>query len=74
MEKGAQGRDISTSSQCEWREVPPRTSVLTTNGGPARGIYSVDPRYGTAIPIVNNFRGRHLNSPNDLVFNSNSNI
>ncbi|KAJ5293773.1 hypothetical protein N7508_008594 [Penicillium antarcticum] len=47
---------------------------LTTNGGPARGIYSVDPRNGTAIPIVNNFRGRHLNSPNDLVFDSNSNI
>ncbi|KAJ6033710.1 hypothetical protein N7444_011481 [Penicillium canescens] len=47
---------------------------LTTNGGPARGIYSVDPRDGTAIPIVNNFRGRHLNSPNDLVFDSNSNI
>lgn len=35
---------------------------------------SVVPRDGTAIPIVNNFRGRHLNSPNDLVFDSNSNI
>jgi gluconolactonase len=29
---------------------------------------------GTAIPILNNFRGRHLNGPNDLVFDSNSNI
>ncbi|KAL1849967.1 hypothetical protein Plec18170_007063 [Paecilomyces lecythidis] len=47
---------------------------LTTNGGPARGIYSVDPGNGTAVPVVNNFRGRHLNSPNDLIFDSDSNI
>ncbi|KAJ5945623.1 hypothetical protein N7454_002462 [Penicillium verhagenii] len=47
---------------------------VTTNGGPARGIYSLNPLDGTAIPVVNNFRGRHLNSPNDLIFDSNSNI
>lgn len=47
---------------------------LTTNGGSARGIFSVDPSDGTAVPIVNNFRGRHLNSPNDLIFDSDSNI
>ena len=46
----------------------------TTNGGPVRGIYAVDPYNGTAVPIVNNFRGRHLNSPNDLAFDSNSNM
>ncbi|KAJ6005675.1 hypothetical protein N7451_003619 [Penicillium sp. IBT 35674x] len=47
---------------------------LTTNGGPARGIYALNPLDGTATPVVNNFRGRHFNSPNDLVFDSNSNI
>ena len=47
---------------------------LTTNGSPVRGIYSVDPKDGTAVPIVNNFRGRHLNSPNDLIFDADSNI
>ncbi|KAJ5654240.1 hypothetical protein N7490_001243 [Penicillium lividum] len=47
---------------------------LTTNGGPVRAIYSLNPLNGTATPVVNNFRGRHLNSPNDLIFDSNSNI
>ncbi|OQE27708.1 hypothetical protein PENSTE_c004G07422 [Penicillium steckii] len=47
---------------------------LTTNGGSARGIWRLDPRNGTATPVVNNFRGRHLNSPNDLVFDAQSNM
>lgn len=47
---------------------------LTTNGGSARGVWSLDPKDGTAIPVVNNFRGRHLNSPNDLAFDSQSNM
>ncbi|KAJ5546082.1 hypothetical protein N7494_003667 [Penicillium frequentans] len=47
---------------------------LTTNGGPARGIYALNPLDGTATPVVNNFRGRHFNSPNDLIFDFNSNI
>lgn len=46
----------------------------TTNGGPARGIWSIDPKDGSATPLLNNFRGRHFNSPNDLAFDSNSNI
>ena len=44
-----------------------------TNGGSVRGIWSLD-LDGTATPVVNNFRGRHLNSPNDLIFDSVSNI
>lgn len=47
---------------------------LTTNGGRARGIWSLNPIDGTATPVVNNYRGRHLNSPNDLVFDSDSNM
>ncbi|KAJ6036706.1 hypothetical protein N7540_000985 [Penicillium herquei] len=47
---------------------------LNTNGGPARGIWSLNPLDAIATPVVNNFRGRHLNSPNDLIFDSNSNI
>ncbi|KAJ5755003.1 hypothetical protein N7533_004546 [Penicillium manginii] len=47
---------------------------LTTNGGSARGIWSLDPRDGTATPVVNNFRGRHLNSPNDVAFDAQSNM
>ncbi|KAJ5629392.1 hypothetical protein N7528_003049 [Penicillium herquei] len=47
---------------------------LTTNGGPARGIWSLNPLDAIATPVVNNYRGRHLNSPNDLIFDSNSNI
>lgn len=47
---------------------------LTTNGGPGRGIFQLDITTGTAEVIVNNFRGRHFNSPNDLIFDSKSNI
>lgn len=46
----------------------------TTNGGSVRAIYAVDPLTGSAVPVVNNFRGRHFNSPNDLIFDSNSNM
>ncbi|KAJ6108858.1 hypothetical protein N7512_008695 [Penicillium capsulatum] len=46
----------------------------TTNGGSARGIWAIDPKDGTATQVLNNFRGRHFNSPNDLIFDSNSNI
>lgn len=45
-----------------------------TNGGTVRAIYSINPLDGTATPIVNNYRGRHLNSPNDLIFDGNGNM
>lgn len=47
---------------------------VATNGGPVRAIYSLNPLDGIATPVLNNFRGRHFNSPNDLIFDSNSNI
>ena len=57
---------------------------FTTNGGTARAIYNCslpsdpDPETGvvtsTCEPVVNNYRLAHLNSPNDLIFTSVSNI
>lgn len=45
-----------------------------TNGNSVRGIYTVDWIDGTATPVVNNYRGRHLNSPNDAIVDSKGNI
>ena len=47
---------------------------VATNGGHARGIYKVNVTSGKAEALVNNYRGRHLNSPNDLIFDSRSNL
>lgn len=47
---------------------------VATNGGAVRGIYEVNITTGQAKPNVNNYRGRHLNSPNDLIFDSRSNM
>lgn len=46
----------------------------TTNGGSVRAIFSINPLDGSATPVVNNFRGRHFNSPNDLTFDRDSNM
>ncbi|KAI7978230.1 hypothetical protein EIK77_009770 [Talaromyces pinophilus] len=45
-----------------------------TNGGTIRAIYSINPLDGTTTAVVNNVRGRHLNSPNDLIFDKNSDM
>ncbi|TKA63351.1 hypothetical protein B0A55_10078 [Friedmanniomyces simplex] len=47
---------------------------LATNGGHARGLYKLNATSGHAEAILNNYHGRHLNSPNDLIFDSASNI
>lgn len=47
---------------------------VTTNGGPARGIHRVNPTTGETMTIVNNFRGRRLNSPNDAIVDSQGHI
>lgn len=47
---------------------------LTTNGGKVRGLYSLNVTTGKAETILNNYRGRRFNSPNDLVFDSKGNI
>ncbi|KAK4630971.1 Lactonohydrolase oryL, partial [Fulvia fulva] len=47
---------------------------VATNGGHARGIYKVNVTSGRAEALVNNYRGRDLNSPNDLIFDSRSNL
>lgn len=47
---------------------------VATNGGPVRGIYSVNITTGQAEVILNNYRGRHFNSPNDLIFDSQFNL
>lgn len=39
-----------------------------------RGIFSINVTTGWTKPILNNYRGRHFNSPNDLIFDSNNNI
>ncbi|KAK3637798.1 hypothetical protein LTR56_012004 [Elasticomyces elasticus] len=49
-------------------------AYLATNGGSTRGLFRVNVTSGHAECILNNFRGRHLNSPNDLIFDSSSNI
>ncbi|KAK4950232.1 hypothetical protein LTR10_011211 [Elasticomyces elasticus] len=49
-------------------------AYLATNGGSTRGLFRVNVTSGHAECILNNYRGRHLNSPNDLIFDSNSNI
>lgn len=49
-------------------------AYLATNGGKVRGIFAVDITTGESTAVVNNYRGRHLNSPNDLVFDSAGNI
>ncbi|CAK3809746.1 Hypothetical predicted protein [Lecanosticta acicola] len=43
---------------------------IATNGGPVRGIFSLNTTSGQTTPLLNNYRGRHLNSPNDLIFSS----
>ncbi|KAI7218439.1 hypothetical protein KC333_g3605 [Hortaea werneckii] len=45
-----------------------------TNGGSVRGIFTVNLTDGATKPLLNNFRGRHFNSPNDLIFDSRGNI
>jgi len=47
---------------------------LVTNGGDVRGLYSLNVTSGGANLLLNNFRGRRFNSPNDLIFDSRSNI
>lgn len=47
---------------------------ITTNGSPVRGIYALNLTASTVEPVVNNYRGRHLNSPNDLIFDSKGNM
>jgi sugar lactone lactonase YvrE len=47
---------------------------LTTNGNSARGLWTFNATDGSATAVVNNYRGRHLNSPNDVVIDSNSNL
>lgn len=47
---------------------------ITTNGSPVRGVYALNLTTSTVEPIVNNYRGRHLNSPNDVIFDSKGNM
>ena len=47
---------------------------VATNGDSVRGIYSLNVTTGKAEAVVNNYRGRRFNSPNDLVFDSSSNM
>ncbi|KAF7194464.1 Gluconolactonase [Pseudocercospora fuligena] len=47
---------------------------LVTNGSPVRGIHTIDTNTGKTKAILNNFRGRHFNSPNDLIFDSKGSI
>ncbi|OJJ42327.1 hypothetical protein ASPZODRAFT_105375 [Penicilliopsis zonata CBS 506.65] len=47
---------------------------LATNGGARRGIYELDMADHSVTAMVNNYRGRHLNSPNDLIFDSAGNM
>ena len=47
---------------------------VATNGGSVRGLFALNTTSGLSQPILNNFRGRHFNSPNDLIFDANSNI
>lgn len=49
-------------------------AYFVTNGSPVRGVYEVDYKTGDTIPVVNNFRGRRLNSPNDVIFDSQGNM
>ncbi|EME85711.1 uncharacterized protein MYCFIDRAFT_119346, partial [Pseudocercospora fijiensis CIRAD86] len=46
------------------------TVYVVTNGGAVRGMYTLDTNTGKTKAILNNFRGRHFNSPNDLIFDS----
>ncbi|KAK4505439.1 hypothetical protein PRZ48_003402 [Zasmidium cellare] len=47
---------------------------VATNGGSVRGIFELNVTTGRTEAMVNNYRGRHLNSPNDLIFDSRSNM
>ncbi|KAF2161480.1 hypothetical protein M409DRAFT_28209 [Zasmidium cellare ATCC 36951] len=47
---------------------------VATNGGTVRGVFELNVTTGRTEAIVNNYRGRHLNSPNDLIFDSRSNM
>ncbi|OCL15255.1 calcium-dependent phosphotriesterase [Glonium stellatum] len=47
---------------------------LCTNGSPVRAVYTFNWTDGTVSPVVNNYRGRKLNSPNDIVADENSNL
>ena len=47
---------------------------LATNGGNVRGLYRLDATSGKAELLLNNYRARRLNSPNDLIFDTQSNI
>ncbi|KAK5733571.1 hypothetical protein LTR17_009559 [Elasticomyces elasticus] len=49
-------------------------AYLATNGGSTRGLFRVNITSGHAECILNKYKGRHLNSPNDLIFDSSSNI
>lgn len=49
-------------------------TYFLTNGNTVRGIYSVNYTDGSTMPIVNNYRSRHLNSPNDIIADSKSNF
>jgi sugar lactone lactonase YvrE len=50
------------------------TVYVCTNGGDVRGILSVNFTTGATAPVVNNYRGRRLNSPNDVIFDSHGNM
>lgn len=47
---------------------------LVTNGGSVRGLHRLNVTTGKAETILNNYRGRRFNSPNDLIFDSSGNI
>ena len=47
---------------------------LATNSGSVRGIYSSNVTTGDAELVRNDYRGRHFNNLNDLIFDSASSI
>jgi gluconolactonase len=47
---------------------------VVENGGSVRGVWRLNVTNGVAECICNNYRGRHLNSPNDLIFDSKGDI
>jgi gluconolactonase len=47
---------------------------VATQGGPVRGIHRVNPTSGATEVVVNNYYGRHFNSPNDIVFDAADNM
>ncbi|KAF2765723.1 calcium-dependent phosphotriesterase [Teratosphaeria nubilosa] len=77
---GVDGREIR-----EIKTTPPLRNVnggtyhdgavyVVENGGSVRGLWKLNSSTGEAECLLNNYRGRHLNSPNDLIFNSKGDI